>query len=571
MFKVNDHQTGRLFDPWKYLGPKRRKLLETSWAGVFRTYLLNKLPVKKIAKYFDNHMGRPTKDIYTAMGALILQQLHDLSDRDVMDALAFNIQWHYALDITDDSDNGSYLCERTLRTYRRIFIEEGLDTVLFETMTDTLIAAFHVDTSKQRIDSTLIRSNMRKLGRIGLFAATITKFLKALRRKHHKLFNDLIEPEFRKRYLDKEPNGCFSKVKPSEASRTLQELGEDLLYLVELFSSYDRVKKLHEYRLLERVLSEQCRVTGSGNDKRVTIKKPKKIASDCLQNPSDPDATYDGYKGQGYQAQVMETYQEEKHDDKPPDLITYIDIQPAHEPDEDAVQPAIDTTQERECGPEELQGDTLYGSDDNVQNASVKGVTLIAPVKGPTKSPSNGLEKFEFDTDTSFVTRCPEGHKPYSVKRTPKQRIIARFTKESCSACSRLGTCPISLDKRAAYLRYTDKQVRLAQRRAYEETKEFLDKHRWRAGIEATNSHLKSDVGAGRLRVRGMPNVRFAIALKALGLNILRCAKAMTAFTWSQLCQIQTIIMPKLAFITVRYLIFYRYLSKNKYLCLFGY
>ena len=55
--------------------------------------------------------------------------------------------------------------------------------------------------------------------------------------------------------------------------------------------------------------------------------------------------------------------------------------------------------------------------------------------------------------------------------------------------------------------------------------KEFKDRYRWRAGIEGTNSHLKSDVGAGRLRVRGMASVRFAVVLKALGLNILRCAR----------------------------------------------
>jgi hypothetical protein len=39
----------------------------------------------------------------------------------------------------------------------------------------------------------------------------------------------------------------------------------------------------------------------------VELKNPKEIVSDSLQNPSDPDATYSGHKGQGYQVQVMET------------------------------------------------------------------------------------------------------------------------------------------------------------------------------------------------------------------------------------------------------------------------
>ena len=88
MITVNDHQTGRLFDPWEYLGPKRRKLLDSSWSGVFRKYLLEKLPVGKVGRHFNEVMGRPTKELYTAIGALILQQFHDLSDPDVSMTLA---------------------------------------------------------------------------------------------------------------------------------------------------------------------------------------------------------------------------------------------------------------------------------------------------------------------------------------------------------------------------------------------------------------------------------------------------------------------------------------------------
>ena len=134
MVTVKDHQTEWLFDPWKHLGPKRRKLLEKSWYGVFRKYLLEKLPVTKVARHFDEVMGRPSKELYTAVGALILQQFHDLSDPEVSMALAFNEQCHYALDISDESDASKYISERTIRTYRKILIQEGLDRVLFETL-----------------------------------------------------------------------------------------------------------------------------------------------------------------------------------------------------------------------------------------------------------------------------------------------------------------------------------------------------------------------------------------------------------------------------------------------------
>ena len=67
------------------------------------------------------------------------------------------------------------------------------------------------------------------------------------------------------------------------------------------------------------------------------------------------------------------------------------------------------------------------------------------------------------------------------------------------------------------------------KRRCHEKTEEYREKYRWRAGIEATNSRYKSQTGAGRLRVRSMPRVRYAEKMKALGLNILRCGRARAA------------------------------------------
>lgn len=59
MLTLRDPQSGDLFDPWEYLGPQRRKLLEQSWAGVFRDYLLQHLPVKELAVSFRDDFGRP--------------------------------------------------------------------------------------------------------------------------------------------------------------------------------------------------------------------------------------------------------------------------------------------------------------------------------------------------------------------------------------------------------------------------------------------------------------------------------------------------------------------------------
>ena len=92
MIYTRDHKTGYLFDPWELLGPKRRKLMDESWAGLFRKEIFHELPVDKIAPFFTAGFGRPNKELYTVLGVLVLQQMYDLSDDDTIPQLAFNIQ-----------------------------------------------------------------------------------------------------------------------------------------------------------------------------------------------------------------------------------------------------------------------------------------------------------------------------------------------------------------------------------------------------------------------------------------------------------------------------------------------
>jgi len=527
---IKDHKICYIFDPWDYLGPKRRNLLEQSWAGLFRKYLLEELPVDKVAKHFHSSMGRPTKELYTAIGTLVLQQLHDLSDSEVVSTLAFDTRWHYALDITKESDEDKTMAERTLREYRKIVIDEKLDGYLFGTSTDKLINAFEVDVSRQRMDSSHICSNMHCLGRISLFVNTIKKFLMNLKRRHRDIFDTEISKEIASRYLKKEENGCFAQVKPSKAKKTLKMVSEDLLLLIERFKSHQEVSRLNSFHLLKRVLADQCTVSNQEEeDQKVKVKPSKEVASDSLQNPSDPDATYDGHKGQGYQVQIMETFiPDDERDETKPNLITYVEVEPAHKSDTEALIPAIKKTQRCSCAPKELEADALYGSDENIQAAEELGVKVNAPVMGK-KTSDLGLADFSFHKNTNQVKRCPKGQKPEKSWTTKKGQFVSLFLPAHCQDCSHKNQCPVQEGKAGNYLRYSVKQLRLAKRRIYENTQEFQDKYRWRAGIEGTNSYLKSATGAGHLRVRGLSAVTYCVTLKALALNILRASSARKA------------------------------------------
>ncbi|VTR68161.1 hypothetical protein DESC_690098 [Desulfosarcina cetonica] len=110
-----------------------------------------------------------------------------------------------------------------------------------------------------------------------------------------------------------------------------------------------------------------------------------------------------------------------------------------------------------------------------------------------------------------------------------KTRNCAVFDLVHCSGCPNKAICPAKSGKKAFYLRFTDKQLRIALRRSAVETDEFKDRYRWRAGVEATMSEFDRRTGVKHLRVRGLKAVRFSAILKALGLNIFRAAAVMAA------------------------------------------
>jgi hypothetical protein len=280
------------------------------------------------------------------------------------------------------------------------------------------------------------------------------------------------------------------------------------------------------YTLLVRLLAEQCVVAEDEKTKTrsVAVRPNSEVASDSLQNPSDSDATYCGYKGKGYQAQVAETYTICGEDDqKQLNLITHIEVEPAHISDAHAVVPYLDETERRDISPSRLLADSLYGSDSNTEEAMKRGVELVAPVMGGSPAPDEIVLADFTLAENDAVTNCPAGHAPSQLKIKDYRRI-AVFAEELCNSCPKNEACPVKVGKRGHYLRYDKKSARLARRRAKERTAAFLEKYRFRSGIEATMSEFDRRTGVKHLRVRGLQAVRFSVFLKATGLNILRAA-----------------------------------------------
>jgi hypothetical protein len=95
---------------------------------------------------------------------------------------------------------------KTLWMLRHLVMTKGLNVELFNRTTELLAKAFRVDVSKQRIGSVHIRSNMKRLGRLGIFSRSIHVFLVNLKQQRPEIF-ETIDKELGDRCLTRKALG----------------------------------------------------------------------------------------------------------------------------------------------------------------------------------------------------------------------------------------------------------------------------------------------------------------------------------------------------------------------------
>jgi hypothetical protein len=455
-------------------------------------------------------------------GLVFLADFHGWTAQQAAEAYMFHTDVQFALNL----EPGAEVSSRTVERYQRLFRADDLAVLTFRRVTEALVERLEQDVSVQRLDSTHVFSHMASFGRTRLMAVAIKRFLVQVKRHGPDAYAALPEA-LRLRYEVAQAK-LFGDATDAEArQRSRQQAAADLLWVIEHFADQPAMTSRQSYKALQAIFSQQCEVVGG----KVTLRA--KPGGNCMQNPSDPEATYDGHKGPGYQVQIAETCSPGNE----VQLITAALPQTACEPDEAAVVPMLEQLREAGRLPEEMTADTLYTNDEDVQAAAEFGVELIGPVPGrdPENKDALTIDDFAVDERTGIVGACPAGHEPLSCtydERAGKTKI--EMPACTCAACPFRSQCPIVNTEEGRYvLEYTDKKRRLAERRREQETDVFKQRYAARSGIESTNSGLKNRLGMGRLRVRGRGSVFRVIWLKLAGWNVLRAAASAKLRTWT--------------------------------------
>lgn len=515
MRHIVDPRQTTCYDPFEHiLAPAARKHLDTHWQGVFREVILEVLPVEALAQNFHETLGRPTKELYSMAGLVLIQEFRHWTVERAVEAYMLDVGVQYALNL---DPAGQTLTTRTLERYRRLFREEELAAVVFERVATTLVKALELKVTRQRLDSTHVFSDMALFGRTQLMGVAIRRFLTQVKRHDAPAYEALPEA-LRTRYAPSTGHLFADTAPDAEAKRRLrQEVAEDMYALLERFGPDPAHHTRPSYQALARIFAEQCEVVQA----RVRVKA--KAGARVMQNPSDPEATYDGHKGSGYQVQLAETCDEAN----PVQLITAALPQTAADADAESYEAVQEDLARRGIKPETMLADAAYGSDANVQAAQAAGVELVSPVNASTRDDDKlHPDDFVIDPRTEEVKACPAGHKPLDSTFDPESgQTRTHFDPVCCASCPHQARCPVTGRRRRTY-RHTPGERRRAQRYRAEHEPAFRQTYAKRAGIEGTIGRIKRGTGLDRLRVRGQPSVFQAIHLKLAGWNILQGARA---------------------------------------------
>lgn len=515
MQTIVDPRQTPLFDPYEHIiSTPVRGQLEQGWHAVFRHVVLELMPVEVLANARHETMGAPTKELYSVAGLLYIKEFMNWTQEQAVEQYNLNLGVHYALNLTP---GGASMSARTLRRYLVIFYQCEAGMQIFDRVTAALVEALQTDIRKQRLDSTHIFSDMAIFGRTQLMGVAVKRFLTQLIR-HDQAAYDELDEDLRKRYA-RSGNALFADTKRDKDSQRLlrQQVAEDMLALVQRFDGDEKHHGRKSYQCLKRIFFEQCDV----EEEKVRVKD--KGGSRVMQNPSDPDATYDGKKGPGYQVQIAETCA----DDNAVQLITGAQVQTAADTDAESFVIVLRQLKESDRLPVSILADAAYGSDANVQAAAVEEVELISPVNTAKRDPEKlHAEDFTINRETHEVETCPAGHAPLDSAFDPETgRTTTHMDAQHCAQCPHQDRCPVKGAQTRTFY-HTPAEHRRGERFQAEQDPAWRKQYAKRAGIEGLMGRLKRCMGLGRLRVRGQPAVSHATYLRLAGWNILQAAKA---------------------------------------------
>jgi hypothetical protein len=508
------------------------------------------------------------------LGMSILQYLDGVPDRQAVELLRYHAGWNFALNrqLGDEVFHPS-----SLVNFRNRLEEHQQSALGFTIILNALAEAGLVSRqSRQRLDSTQIFGRVARMSRLDCVRESLRLTLKELEGALTAQTRPVFWLGLWERYVESQTD---YRAGSETLARKLVESGSDVWQLLEWLREPARSQWAAgpQAQLLARVFAEQFEFQASQtapslkekialesqptaatatqtvilapqatlgpnvadvetgqpempqtqdpSELSATLVQPKdkkQLASDRVQNPHDPQATY-SVKGQGekkkehvgYKVQVAETVCEAKLAPGEPtrNFITSLMTHPAYESDEagalqmEAQQAALGLAK-----PPVQYVDGAYVSAQLLASAAAEGRELVGPAPG---APDNNqgrftTERFEVRVEQR-VAVCPAGHQSTQCSRLEEAhsgKVNYRFEWSTrCAACPLRPQC-VGPSQKHRTIVVGEHYSALQTRRREQDTDAFKQRMKHRNAIEGTQSELVRGYGLRHARYRGLGKVK---------------------------------------------------------------
>ena len=515
-FNSATEQQISLWDSYESLTPREKRFLEKSWAKVFAEKVFPKIDESPYAVLYSDVASRPNTPVNVIIGALILKEFTGQSDDDINASLMFDIRYQYALHTTSFVEQP--LSDRTLGRFRERCItyekQTGID-LLHDTITslsEEMAAMMKVDRSLKRMDSLMVASNIKKMGRLELLYTCTANLVNACKKRGEPI------PERLQHYLSGEDkNLVIYHNKSDETQDKIASVLADSAVLVELCGSkYD---DLSEFQLMIRVLSEQAVRQEDGT---YTLReKGEGMTGGCLQNPADPDATYRekaGKKHRGYVANVIEETGENGG------VVTEYQYDQNTHSDSEFAKEAITALGKQE-EKATLVADGAYSGRENEKMSRDNNIDLETTNLTGKDTPDINAD-FQFNEEGTRVIGCPNGQKPKSCSYNSKTgQCTVSFHRHQCDGCPYADKCKRKVFKRTVRITTSLNSKNRAMQQRKRNTDEFKALSHFRNGVETVPSLLRRLFDVDHMPVRGKLRTKLCFGCKIGGLNFLKLCK----------------------------------------------
>jgi transposase len=472
--------------------------------------------------------GQPAECAWRLALITIMQFAENLTDRQAAEAVRSRIDWKYALglELTDPGFHFSVLSDFRARLVAHDAAEELLNAMLMCFKAMGLLKV----RGKQRTDSTHIVAAVRGLNRLEQVGETLRYTLNILAELVPTWLKVQVPVEWFDRYSDRFENHRLptEKQEREALAKTIGADGYHLLAAIYATTAPPGLWELEAVQHLRTVWLQQFYLENNAVHWRDKNNLPP--GAKMIVSPYDPEARYSRKRSTewtGYKTHLTETC-----DQDAPCLITHVETTSATMQDVEIVDEVHDDLAEQDNLPGEHLLDMGYMSSDVLVSSQQLDVNLIGPVRPDTswQAQTEGafdLTQFEIDWDRKTV-KCPQGNfTSYwreGLGKFGKPNILTGYKPSDCRICSCNSLCTRNKGNGARTLTFPQKEQYLALQAARErqQTDEFKDQYRARAGVEGVISQATVALNMRRTRYRGQDKTHLQNVATASAINLLR-------------------------------------------------